>query len=402
MVLVTDCDGIGPIDLANKALYADGAPEAVWATLRRECPVYWNGRPDGKGFWAITRYHDAAGVLKRTAVFSSESGMRLDDNRAATAEAAGRLLIVTDAPRHAKLRKVISSAFTPKMTARLEANMRAIVREELDKALSARVCEFTDFAATLPVAVICDLLGVPRADWPFMLKCTRVAFGESDSGVLERVEAHASIMDYYQYLVDERRHKPADDLISVMINGSVDGVPLTDEEIFLNCDGLLSGGNETTRHATVGGLLALMQNPDQWHLAASSPASVTTVVEEILRYTSPAMHVLRTPREDVEVAGQFIRANEPVAVWIPSANRDESVFDDPGRFDVTRTPNPHVAFGVGPHYCLGASLARAELRVLFGELLSAVSRAEPAGRVTRLRSNLIWGYESLPVILRGR
>ncbi|GHF37206.1 putative cytochrome P450 126 [Kitasatospora xanthocidica] len=400
---MTTATGAPPaVDLADPALYGAGDPEAVWAALRRDHPVHWNESPDGGGFWAVTRHADVQRVLKDTATFTSAQGMRIGHNPTATAEAAGKMLIVTDAPRHGKIRRVISSAFTPRTVARLEQNMRTIVREELEPVLDGEPCEFTDFAAVLPVAVICDLLGVPKSDWAFMLKSTRAAFGASEVDPIARLEAHAGMLAYYADLVDFRRDEPGDDVISAMVNGTVDGEPLTDEEIFLNCDGLISGGNETTRHATVGGLLALAADPGQWRLAAASPDRMDGVVDEILRYTSPAMHVLRTASRDTEIAGRPIRAGDPVTVWMPSANRDGTVFEAPERFDVRRTPNPHVAFGVGPHFCLGGALARTELRVLFTELLAAAGSAEPAGPARRLHSNLIWGYESAPVLLHPR
>ncbi|WP_433607258.1 cytochrome P450 [Dactylosporangium sp. CA-139114] len=390
------------IDLADPGLYATGDPEAVWAALRRSSPVYRNRRPGGGEFWAVTRHADAVRVMRDSATFTSERGMRLDQNPAAVAAAAGRLMIVTDPPRHAQIRRLIGAVFTPRRVARLEHDLRALVGERLDRVLSGEPCEFTDFAAVVPVAVICDLLGVPVADREFMLHCTRVAFGDSGASEMDRLAAHASMLDYYQELVDERRREPGDDVISAMLAGTVDGIALTDEEIFLNCDGLVSGGNETTRHATVGGLLALIRHPHQWRLAAGLPGRVDAVVNEILRYTSPAMHALRTPRTDVEVGGRRIRAGEPVAVWLPSADRDEVVFERGDEFDVTRAAGNHVAFGVGPHYCLGAALARVELRVVFGELLARARGAEVAGPVRRLSSNLIWGFESLPVRINAR
>jgi cytochrome P450 len=387
------------IDLADGELYASGEPEAAWARLRRDHPVYWNARPNGEGFWAVTRHQDVLHVMKDSTVFSSAKGMRVDSNPAAVEIAADKLLVVADAPRHTKIRKVLSSAFTPRIVQRLKDTMREIVRAEFAAMASGELCEFTDFAAVLPVSVICDLIGVPKADWGFMLESTKAAFGESCTDPLARMEAHADIMEYYQDLVTERRKKPAEDLISAMASALVDGVPLTDEVIFLNCDGLISGGNETTRHATVGGLLALIEHPDQWQIAARAPETVDVVVNEILRWTSPAMHVLRTPLVDVEVGGRLIRAGEPVTAWMPSGNRDAAVFDQPDRFDVSRSPNNHLALGIGPHYCLGASLARTELQVLFGELFATFSAAETAGPARRLNSNLIWGYESAPVRL---
>jgi cytochrome P450 len=388
------------IDLGDKDLYAHGDPASAWAELRRHRPVHWNTRPDGTGFWAITRYHDSVRVLKDHRTFTSEFGMLLDHNPAATAAAAGKLLIVTDGTRHAKIRKMINTAFTPRMVARLTETMKAIARAEIGAAMSD-VCDFTEVAAILPMSVICDMLGMPQTDWKDVLECTRIAFGISDVEPMERLRAHAKIMDYCQDMADFRREHPGDDVITAMANGTVDGVPLSDEEILLNCDGIITGGNETTRQAIVGGLMALMANHDQWQIVSRDPEKVAPFSEEVLRYTSPALHVLRTPREDVEIGGQQIRANEPVAVWLASANRDEAVFRDPDRFDVTRGPNTCLPFGIGPHYCLGASLARSELQVFFTELSAAVSAAEPAGPVRRLASNIIWGFESVPVRLHG-
>ena len=387
------------VDLAEESLYAEGDPLAVWAGLRRDRPVAWNERAGGAGFWAVTGYRDALRVLKDTDTFTSARGMRIDHNPAATAEAAGKMLIVTDPPRHGRIRRLIGSAFTPRVVARLERNMRQTVRAELEAVRSGEPLELTDFAARLPVSTICDLLGVPQSDWRRMAELTRVAFGATGADPLARVEAHTEILDYYAELVDLRRDQPGEDVISALATGEVDGRALTDEEIFLNCDGLISGGNETTRHATVGGLLALMADPGRWRPSDADPPRMEAVVEEVLRYTSPAAHVLRTATRDTEVGGQRIGRNEPVTVWMPSANRDEAVFAAPEEFDGGRSPNNHLAFGTGPHFCLGSALARLELRTLFTEVLSAVAAVEPAGPVRRLRSNLIWGYESAPVRL---
>ncbi|WP_227983811.1 cytochrome P450 [Nocardia spumae] len=390
---------VDAIDLGDPTLYASEAPERLWAALRAQRPVHWNVRPDGSGFWAITRFRDSIRIMKDAKVFRSERGMRLDGTPAATAAAAGKLLVVSDGARHANIRRVISGAFTPRTVARLEHNMRATVRQALAPALSGEPCDFTDIAAMLPVAVVCDLLGVPQQDWGFMAERTRIAFGESSATAMERLAAHADIFEYYEDLVARRRREPQDDVISSMVGCLVDGRPLSDEEIFLNCDGLISGGNETTRHAAVGGVLALVQDPSRW--ATWRRAQPDLLVNEILRWTSPALHVLRTPVEDVEIGGQRIRSGEPVTVWMPSANRDESAFEDATRFDPNRSPNPHIALGIGPHYCLGGALARTELRVLFEELLAGAAAVESAGPIRRLVSNLMWGYESLPVVFRG-
>ncbi|GLW64280.1 putative cytochrome P450 126 [Actinomadura rubrobrunea] len=383
------------VDLADLALYETGDPAQTWQRLRAQCPVYRNER-DEEPFWAVLDHRLAGEVLRDGEVFTSERGMRLDHDPAAAAAAAGKMLIVTDGPRHAKIRRLIGSAFTPRMVRRLEETMRRTVAERLEQALEQEVCEFAEVAAHLPVAVICDMLGVPRADWGFLLDRTMTAFGSTEDPA-RAAQAHTDILLYCSDLVERRRKEPGEDVVSAMVTGTVDGVPLTDEEIILNCDGLISGANETTRHASIGGLRALIDSPEQWRRLRDRPDLLPTAVQEVLRYTSPALHVLRTATRDTELGGHRISAGERVAVWLPAANRDERAFERAAAFDVTRAPNRHLAFGHGPHRCLGATLATAELTVLFDELLRKVEHAELAGEPRRLRSNLIWGYRSMPV-----
>ncbi|MGW0916734.1 cytochrome P450 [Streptomyces sp. NPDC002784] len=395
----------GAPDLADPALYRDGEPEALWARLRARSPVYRNERTGKESFWAVLGHREALDVLRRPEVFASGRGMRLDDSPGATRAASGRMLIVTDPPRHAGLRHVMNAAFTPRTVARLRHAMRATATEIVEEALERGRCDFVDVAARLPVAVICDLLGVPPADRAFMLDRTMTAFGHAGPGSADRAaaaRAHTDILLYYAELAELRRREPADDVITALVRGTVDGRPLTDEEIYLNCDGLVSGGNETTRHATVGGLLALMRDPGQWETVSRADHPMETTAQEILRFTSPAMHVLRTATEDTELAGRRVRAGDRVAVWLPAANRDPAVFPDPDRFDALRTPNRHVALAPGEHYCLGSALALAELTVFFEELTRRVRLPEPAGEPVRAASNLIRGFESLPVLLRAR
>jgi cytochrome P450 len=278
--------------------------------------------------------------------------------------------------------------------------MRRTVRAILDQALHDGECDLVDLGARLPVSVICDLLGVPEADWGFMLDRTMTAFSAAaDTSRLARAQAHADILGYYAQLAARRRKEPADDLVSALVQGQVDGRPLTDEEVFLNCDGLVSGGNETTRHATVGGILALIDHPGQWRRLHDDEGILGTAIPEILRWTSPAMHAKRTATRDVQLGGQEIKAGQAVTIWPPSANRDPSAFPDPGAFDVGRTPNRHVTFGAGEHHCLGAALAQNELRVFFSEFTRRVGKAERAGTVSLLPSCLVQGYRSVPAVL---
>ncbi|WOX17140.1 cytochrome P450 [Streptomyces sp. N50] len=390
-------------DLSDPLLYERGEALAVWRRLRREHPVCQVVRPGGVPFWAVLSYDLVVKVLSQPTVFSSTGGMRLDADETATAAGAGRMMVISDPPRHGKIRRIMGSAFTPRTVRRLEVNMRTTVTELLRGALAGGTCEFTEVAARLPLSVICDLLGVPRADWDFMLSRTMTAFGvgdrSGDTDAAAAAVAHTELFQYYDELMRERRRSPRDDIISALVHGTIDGEPLTSTEVVLNCNGLISGGNETTRHATLGGLLAFIENPDQWTLLRERPELLPGAVQEVLRYTSPAMHLLRTAAEDAEIGGERIRAGDRITLWLASANRDEQVFADPDVFDVSRTPNRHLTFAHGPHHCIGAALASTELTIMFEELTRRVERAELAGPVRRMRSNLIGGLESLPVSL---
>lgn len=391
-------------DLSDPELYRSGDPEAVWALLRGRTPVRWTEREHAPGYWSVTSHALVSQVLRNAGAYSSEKGMRLDADPAATAASAGKMLIVTDPPRHGAIRRIINSSFTPAMVRRLTDTMRATARVVVAEAVEAGECDLVDVASRLPLSVICDMLGVPKADWNHMLTLTRTAFGtsEAESDPLRRSEAHTEILVYYSELIGRRRRDPGEDIVSALVNGSIDGRPLTDSEVYLNCDGLISGGNETTRHATVGGVLALMAHPAEFDRLRARPELVDSAVEEILRFTSPALHVLRTATRDTELGGRHIREGDRLALWLPSANRDEQVFPDSARFDAGRTPNRHLAFAAGTHFCLGAALAGQELRLLFEEIVRGVRHVEPAGPVRRLRSNLVWGYESVPVRLEGK
>ncbi|MEU7484711.1 cytochrome P450 [Streptomyces sp. NPDC042319] len=396
------------VDVADPALYEGGDPVALWARLRATTPVFWNNHPPGPGFWAVMSYRPALEVYRNTDAFTSERGMRIDSDPAAVQAAAGKQLIVTDPPTHPRLRQLMNSAFLPKVVSGLEASMRRVIEPLVEQALRKKTVDFvSEVAAVLPAAIICDIMNVPQAERAMMIDLTSTAFGASVGGdgkcpvsALEKTEAHSEIFLYYTELVEERRRNPGDDVVSALIQGDLDGRSLTDEEVLLNCDGLLTGANETTRHASAAGLLALIENPDQWQRLREGSVAIDTAVDEILRYTSPALHVVRVAKKDVEVGGQQVRAGQAVAIWNSSVNRDETAFPDPDRFDLGRTPNRHLTFGIGPHFCLGAPLARAELKVLLEVLAEKVTHLELVGPVERQRSNFMWGIERLPVSLR--
>ena len=400
--MAVELNALASIDIADPLLHSEGDAHAAWRWLRENDPVRWNVRADGTEYWSVTTYAESVQVLRDSKAFSSRYGIKLGGDPRAVAAAADKMLIVTDPPRQGKIRRVIGSAFTARTVQRLEHNMRRTVTEMLDAALEDETVDFTRVAAKLPVSVICDLLGVPREDWDFMLDRTTVAFGAVDENGVSAdaaTEAHTDILVYYSDLVARRRREPQDDVISALVQGAVDGKPLTEEEIFLNCNGLISGGNETTRHASVGGVLAFAADSAQWRRLRSDGQLIETAVGEILRWTSPGTHTLRTATQAITLAGRDIEPGQAVVIWNPSANRDASVFPDADRFLIDRTVNRHLAFGIGAHYCLGSALATTELRILFEELARRVADIEQAGPVRRVRSNHISGYEEAPVRL---
>lgn len=385
-------------DLSDPLLFSAGGAPALWAALRDRAPVHRTERAGAEGFWSVFSHPLANAVLRDAETFVSSRGMRLDSPPVPTAQAADRVLIVSDPPRHGRIRRIISSAFTPRTVRRLESTIHRTAARIVAEAVAAGECDAVQMAARLPVSVICDMLGVPQQDWEHLLGLTMAAMGSGGDRAVE-IEANSEILLYYEHLVRLRRAEPGEDIVSALIHGEVDGVPFTDEEIILNCNALLSAGNETTRHASVGGLLAFAEFPDQWHRLRENPDLMPAAVQEILRYTSPIMHVMRTAVRDTRIGDQAVADGDRVAIWLPAANRDGAVFADPDRFDIAREPNRHLALSAGTHFCLGSSLANLELSVLFRELLAHVDQPRIAGAPQRLRSNFVWGFDTAPVTL---
>jgi cytochrome P450 len=397
------------IDLADPDLYAKGDPHAVFRFLRANEPIFWNPEQDGPGFWALTKYTDAVRVYKDPASFSSERGIILGAHRWHGDPAGGKMLALTDPPRHTKLRQTMNQAFTPRLVATLAENMHGVVSEALTAAIEAGSCDFVpEVAARLPVASICHLMGVPREDWELMFRLTSTAFGADDpefqtspSSAASAARAHQEILLYYAQLADRRRKDPGDDLVSVLAVAEVEGRRLTSEEIVLNCDNLIVGGNETTRHAAAGAVLTFIERPKEWQRLKDDRSLLKPAVEEVLRWTAPGMHVLRTARSDVTIRERTIKAGDSVTIWTHSVNRDDETFERPDEFDVGRTPNRHLTFGIGEHFCLGSALARLELTVLLEELLDRSAELELVGAIERLRSNLICGIKHFPVRIQA-
>lgn len=386
------------IDLTDPDLYSDGDPYAAWKWLRLNSPVHWHPPAALPGFWVLTKYDDIRAVYRDPATFSSAGGILLRPENYGDDPGGGRTLALTDPPRHRQLRALVDSWFSPRSIRLLEDEMRIVARDIVTQAIERESCDFvTEIAARIPLFVICKMMGVPKEDWERLFALTNEAFGAGDA--LERRLAHFDILQYFERLVAIRGKAPADDLVSVLATAEIDGRKLSLDEMILNCDNLLVGGTENTRIAASGGMLAFIQFPDQWQMLADDPSLLPSAVDEVLRWTSTATHILRTTTQPVIIRGQRIEAGERVTLWNPSANRDEDIFDDPDRFLVDRKPNRHLALGAGEHVCLGGPLGRLELRLLYDELLRNTSRIELDGTPVKLSSIVVNGLEHLPLKL---
>jgi cytochrome P450 len=389
------------INLTDPALFSHGDPYAVWRWLRQNDPVYWHPPGDLPGFWVLTKYDDVNAVYRDPATFSSAGGILLRPESYGGDPGGGRTLALTDPPHHRKLRALVDDWFTPRSIRLLDTEMRDIAHDVVMRAIERERCDFvTEIAARVPLYVICKMMGVPRNDWDRLFALTGDAFGASDAAV--RRSAHLDLLQYFEDLANIRAKSPTDDLISVLVTAKIDGRKLTADEVILNCDNLIVGGTENTVLTASGGMLAFLQNSDQWQALSMEPELLHSAVEEVLRWTSTAVHIMRTATEPVTMRGRRIEAGDRVTLWNPSANRDESVFDNPDSFSVRRKPNRHIALGAGEHFCLGGTLGRAELRLLYEELLRNTEGIELDGTPVLLGSIIVGGPERLPVRLTPR
>jgi cytochrome P450 len=386
------------INLVDPQLYSQGDPFSQWKWLRENEPVYWHPPTELPGFWAITRYEDIRAAYRDSETFSSAQGILLRPTDHGADPGGGRTLALTDRPRHRQLRGLVDEWFAVRSIRALEAEMADIARNVVDQALGLGRCDFvTDIAARIPLYVICKMMGVPETDWEHLYKLTSQAFAAGDP--LTRRFAHLEILGYFETMQAEKAENPTDDLVSVLATALIDGERLDSEDVILNCDNLLVGGTENTRIAAAGGMLAFLEHPEEWDKLSSDPGLLPSAVEEVLRWTSTATHIMRTAVRPTEIHGRAIEVGDPVVFWLPSANRDEAVFDAPDRFDVGRQPNRHLSLGYGEHFCLGSVLARFELRLLYGELLDRSLRVELDGKPKLLDSIVVNGPERLPVTL---
>src|SRR5262245_49441077 len=397
------------IDLADLRHFEHGIPHALFARLRREAPVQFCRSRDG-GFWSLTRFEDVVAVNRDSRTFSSERrGIMMFDQTSLEGPGDPRMMIEIDPPRHTRYRRLVNRGFTPRMVATLEPRMRAVARRAIDAAVAVGRCDFaTQLANRVPVAMICDLTGVPASDHDWIEKQSDLiqagaAQGATGAGIA--TAAIAELCAYANALAEEKRRELArgrepSDIVTTLLSADVDGQSLGAGEFGLFFVLLAVAGNETTRSALAGGALALAERPEAFARLRAEAGLLETAVEEILRFTTPILYMARTALADVELRGQRIRAGERVVLWYASANFDEAAFAEPARFDPARAPNEHLAFGGGgPHFCLGASLARLELRVVLEELLARVGSLRLAGPVVHAGSNFSNGIFSLPLEL---
>jgi cholest-4-en-3-one 26-monooxygenase len=395
---------IDDIDLTDQDLWAERVPHDQFALLRAEAPVFRHpARPAEEigEFWAITRHADVQTVNRDTARFSSErDGVMIQVPDRQTREGF-QTMLDTDPPAHTRLRRLVNRGFTPRMVSRFEEHYAELTAELLAKAVAQGTFDFvTEVAAELPLMAIAELLGVPVEDRHKLFEWSNKLVGNSDPeyvGSFEDAAAAATeLYVYFNRLGEERRSEPGDDIITKLIT-EVEGDALGPHEFETFCLLLTVAGNETTRNATAHGMHALLEHPDQMQLLRARPELLDSAIEEILRWASPVIHFRRTATADTEVGGQAVAEGDALVMFYVSANRDETVFDDPMRFDITRDPNEHIAFGGGgAHHCLGANLARLELQIVFRELLRSTRSIELVGDVQRLRSNFINGIKHMP------
>ena len=395
--------------------------EQGFATLRRERPVSFHEEPEvpligkGPGFWALTRYADILEVTRDPQTFSSSAsygGVNLIDQPPGFSELFGSMIVMDD-PRHARLRRIVASAFGPRILRQVEGGVRRVAAEIVDGVIADGGCDFvTDIAAALPLTIICDMMGISSSSYRYVFDQTNVILGATDPEyVADLADAAPAILRAAQELAvlaedlaRVRQERPAEDLTSALVHAEVDGERLTLAEIASFFVLLVLAGNETTRHAISHGMKALHDHPDQRRIWAEDFETIApTAIEEIVRWATPVIHFRRTATRDAAVGGQRIRSGEKVVMWYNSGNRDETVFEDPYRFDVRRTPNEHVGFGgPGPHFCLGAHLARREMTVMFRELLRRVPDLEIIGEPAYLASLFFNGIKHMPCELRPR
>lgn len=398
------------INLLDRDVFTKGVPHEWFTYLRKHQPIFHHPEPHGPGFWVVSKYADVQAIGRDPVIYSSDQDRGgvtpLEEPETGAEGPAGKILLAMDPPEHTRYRKLVNRGFTPRMVNALEPRIREMTTRIIDRAIAKGACDFViDVAAELPVEVIAELIGVPKEDRYKIFEWTNLMVGAEDPEYFfgqDRIkQAHIEMFLYVQELSAQRRREPRDDIMTALVQAELDGDKLTDLELNAFFLFLSSAGNETTRNAAAHGLNAFLEHSQEYDKLVRDPEGlIGSATEEILRWASPVMYLRRNVTCDTAVRGQALKAGDKVSIWYISANRDEDVFEDPFRFDIERQPNEHVAFGGGgPHFCLGASLARMEIRVLFEELARRVPVLRSLGAPAFLRSNIVAGIKHLPVDL---
>jgi cholest-4-en-3-one 26-monooxygenase len=391
-------------DLSSPDTFVPGVPFETFDRLRKEDPVFFHTEDEGPGFWCVTRYDDLVTVNRDNQLFSSNKRTALFMESDEEMLAQQQLMMLNmDPPMHTRYRLLVNKGFTPRRVSQLEETIRRQTNEIIDSVAEKGEADFvTEMSAELPLQVIADLLGVPQEERHLVFDWSNRMIGSEDPEYNLNAElaqnASMELYSYFNNLAAQRKMDPKEDLITALLKAEVDGERLSELELDLFFLLLSVAGNETTRNAISHGMVALSEHPEQKQRLLDDPSLINTAVEEILRWATPVMHFRRQATAPTQIGDQKIGEDEKVVFWHISANRDETVFDDPYTFDVGRSPNEHVAFGGGgPHFCLGANLARLEMKVFFQELLKRLPDIEVSGEVSRLRSNFINGLKHIPV-----
>jgi cholest-4-en-3-one 26-monooxygenase len=402
------------LDILDPDLYVQrGYPHEEWTLLRGKAPVFRYERPRVEPFWAVTSHADIVTVSRQPELFRSSQLLFVtmeEEGAPAPDEAILRQLLNMNPPEHGAYRSVVSRRFTPRAVQQLRGQIDQITDEVLDGLTGREECDFvTEVSSKLPLAVIAEMFGIPRSDWDMLFRLSNAMIGPADpeyggsETIKENLErARMEFFQYFTRLCDDRRSAPRDDLASALANGKVNGEPLPPFELLSYFALLIIAGNETTRNATTGGLYALITHPEQFERLKRDPGLVPSATEEIIRWTSPVIQFARIATADAELHGQKIRESDVLALFYPSANRDEHIFERPFEFDAGRSPNYHIAFGIGEHYCLGANLARLELQSMFRRLAARLEAVELAGPIQRMRSSFVGGIKHMPTRYRIR
>jgi linalool 8-monooxygenase len=405
-----------PIDLKNPDLYQPGMPHDLFAWLRANDPVFWNPEADGPGFWALTRHEDIVRVSTDPETFSSaraNGGHRIFNEDDAADGSVEVSMISMDPPRHVDYRRMIMGGFTPPRLRDMEAGIRARADGLIDAMIARRAAEggpidfVSSFSAPYAIQTLAELFGASEADGDKLFEWSNAVVGEDDPECRSSQDyINACIQEMAVYslgLWQSREEAPGQDLISMLVKAAKEGTEFPVPRYLATFILLVVAGNETTRNSITGGLIALDQNPDQRAALMADPSLLPHAAQEIVRYISPVMHMRRTATCDVQMGGKTIKAGDKVVMWYPSANRDETVFEDPDRFDVSRTAKKaglsgkHVGFGFGQHVCVGQRLAELQLKVAFEQLFARLPNLRPVGEPRRLRSNFINGIKTLAV-----